>query len=130
MTHTDPALSLHATQQQQVEALQRHHSTQIQQKDEWGKEEKEGPLPAAPACGLTAPWLVEGEDRAGWSQTSAPGTTALNLAWGGEACCPQAGTGDHTKQQQRVRQKRTERVEKKENQEEKTMRRLESIQRQ
>lgn len=65
------------------------------------RRKKKGPLPAAPACGLTVTWLAEGEDRAGWSQPSAPGTTALNLAWRGEAYCPQTGTGEHTEEQQR-----------------------------
>lgn len=70
---------------------------------------KKGPLPAARACGLTVTWLAEGEDRAE-SQPSAPGTTALNLAWGGEAYCPQTGTGGHTEEQQRqAEQNRRER---------------------
>lgn len=65
------------------------------------RRKKKSPLPAAQACGLTVTWLAEGEDRAGWSQTSAPGTTALNLACSGEAYCPQTGTGGHTEEQQR-----------------------------
>lgn len=66
------------------------------------RRKKKGPLPAAQACGLTETWLAEGEDRAGWSQPSAPGTTALNLAWGGEAYCPQTGgTAEPTDERQR-----------------------------
>lgn len=66
-------------------------------------------------------WPAEGEDRAGRSQTSAPGTTALNLAWEGEAYRHHTGTGGkHTEQRQR------EREEEKGNKD----RRLESIQRQ
>lgn len=72
------------------------------------RRKKKGPLPAAPACGLTVTWLAEGEDRAGWSQPSAPGTTALNLAWRGEAYCPQTGTGEHTQRSSRERQDRVE----------------------
>lgn len=53
-----------------------------------------GPLPAALACGLSVTWLAEGKDRAGWSQPSAPGTTAPSLAWRGEACYSQTGTGE------------------------------------
>lgn len=74
-----------------------------QQKDESEAERGErrkAPLPAAPACGLTVTWPAEGEDRAAWSRPSAPGTTALNLAWRGEAYCPQPGTGERTEEQQ------------------------------
>lgn len=43
-------------------------------------------VPAAQACGPTNIWLAKREGRGGWSQPSAPGTTALRLAWTGEAC--------------------------------------------
>ncbi len=94
------------------------------------RRKKKGPLPAAQACGLTVTWLAEGEDRAGWSQPSAPGTSALNLAWGGEAYCPQTGTAEHTDERQRAtEQERGWRREKKEKKGE-DKKRLESIQRQ
>lgn len=52
-------------------------------------EVRKEPLPAAQPCGLTKLWPAEREDRAGWNQPSALGTSALSLAWGGEACSPQ-----------------------------------------
>lgn len=80
------------------------------------RKKKKGPLPAAQACGLTVTWLAE-KDRAGWSQSSAPGTTALNLAWGGEAYYPQTGTEEHTEKRQRETEE--ERGERKQRREEK-----------
>lgn len=87
------------------------------------RRKKKGPLPAAQACGPTETWLAEGEDRAGWSKPSAPGTTALNLAWGCEAYRSQTGTGEHTDERQRGRT--GERVE--ERRERKKRRRQEEI---
>lgn len=62
------------------------------------RKKKEGPLPAAQACGLRDTLLAEEEDSAGWSRPSAPGTTALNQAWGGEAGYSQTGTGEHVEE--------------------------------
>lgn len=70
------------------------------------RRKKKGPVPAAQACGLTHTWLAA-EDTAGWSQPSAPGTTALNLAWTGEAYCPQTGTGEQKEEHQRRGEERT-----------------------
>lgn len=74
---------------------------QKQQKDE---EEKEEPLPAAQACGLTATWLAEEGTRAGWSPPSAPGTNVLNLALGSETCWPLTGSAEPIEEQQRDRE--------------------------
>lgn len=71
------------------------------------RKKKGGPLPAAQACSLRETWLAEEEDIAGWSQPSAPGTTALNVAWADEAYWPQTGTGKHTGQQQREAEQET-----------------------
>lgn len=71
-----------------------------------GERGRTGPLPAAPACGLAVTWLAEGEDRAGWSQPSAPGTTAPSLAWRGEACRSQTGTGEHAEERKKERRNR------------------------
>lgn len=66
----------------------------------WRNEEEGKALcvPAAQAGGPTETWQEEEEDRAGWSQPSAPGTTALNLPWTGETC--QTETGEDTEEQQ------------------------------
>lgn len=64
------------------------------------KKKKSGPIPAAPAGGPTGTWPAEGGGRAE-SRPSAPGTTALSLAWGGEAYCRQTGTGEHAEEERR-----------------------------
>lgn len=66
-----------------------------------GEGRRKAPLPAAPACGPTGTGPAEGEDRDAWSRPSAPGTTALNLAWRGEAYCPQPGTGERREERRR-----------------------------
>lgn len=77
------------------EGWQRNNSTEKQLKNGGVKRRKKsGPVPAAQACVPTETWLAEGGGRAEGSLTSAPGTTALNLAWAGEACCSQSGTAE------------------------------------
>ena len=75
------------------------------------EEKKKGPVPAAQVCGwLTATWPAEEEDRAERSHTSAPGTTALNLAWAGEACCPHTGTAEQEEEEEQQREAKEEKT--------------------
>lgn len=62
-------------------------------------------VPAAQACGPTNIWLAKREGRGGWSQPSAPGTTALSLAWTGEACSLQTEAAEREQEGRRENEK-------------------------
>lgn len=62
-------------------------------KETWRRRRRKDPVPAAPTCGLAVTWRAEWENRGGWSQPSAPDTSALSLTWRREACGSHTGTG-------------------------------------